>query len=411
MTRTLFASWLWAALAALAAAEAPQCPDSAECLPRVGFLILVHNAETLESGERLLEALYHRDHHFFVHFDTKLDPQLYEYDWRRLTHGRKNVHALSQFDLKWGQWSMLEPWFLATKQALAESWDIFINLSGDSFPVLTPEALRRRLQDLGEYNFVTNSASITGLTPTAHSQFDPKWHKAKAFPNPILPPFEAEPHFGTQWMVLQRSFVEFIHAELADPASFAYRLGDWFQHSTIEIDSGRGLINVRPHIPDELFFPTVLVNSRFNTTVPPPRLPGVHSTLFVRMDEHYPWTNLQQRYEPPAGSDARSWGPYFLGVYDLSAIKRSGALFVRKVSAKVDDNLFNLLPVDDHVLLPDISWPTRDSPPLKVTSRSPHVKTDQNGCVRVAESLHCPPRHPIDPALVERYDLPVRDGG
>lgn len=43
---------------------------------------------------------------------------------------------------------------------------------------------------------------------------------------------------------------------------------------------------------------------------------------------------------------AKPWGPYLLGVYDLGAIRDSGALFVRKVSAAVDENLIRLLPVE-----------------------------------------------------------------
>ena len=52
------------------------------------------------------------------------------------------------------------------------------------------------------------------------------------------------------------------------------------------------------------------------------------------MDEHYPWSNFQQRYVSPEGASSRAWGPYFLGAYDLANIKKSQALFVRKVSAR-----------------------------------------------------------------------------
>jgi hypothetical protein len=60
-------------------------------------------------------------------------------------------------------------------------------------------------------------------------------------------------------------------------------------------------------------------------------------------------------------------------VYDFGDIKESGALFVRKVSWTVDDNLVRLLPVvvnsnnssssrdfevdDEWDMLPDIRWP------------------------------------------------------
>ena len=58
----------------------------------------------------------------------------------------------------------------------------------------------------------------------------------------------------------------------------------------------RGMQRVKPHIPDEIFFPTVIAASPFNNTLPPPCLEGLYSTHYIRMDEHYPWSNFQQRY-------------------------------------------------------------------------------------------------------------------
>ena len=62
----------------------------------------------------------------------------------------------------------------------------FINLAGDSLPVLTPAATRARLGPLREYNFVTCSAGVTGLRPTAWHEFDASWHKRTAYPDPML---------------------------------------------------------------------------------------------------------------------------------------------------------------------------------------------------------------------------------
>jgi len=114
---------------------------------------------------------------------------------------------------------------------------------------------------------------------------------------------------------------------------------------------------------------------------------------WVRMDEHYPWNSLSSRYvATELEAEERPWGPYYVGTYDLADIKRSGALFIRKTSMLVDPNLFHLLPVASHAAVPNISWP-------------PHVRVKQgavksgavmaNGCVRVAESIHCPPSHAL----------------
>jgi len=338
-------------------------------------------------------------------------------------------------------------------------WDYFINLSGDSYPVLRPEPLRRRLAENGRHlNYMTSKTGITGLVPTAWSEFDPTWHKAKAFPFPLLegPAFkDTQAHYGSQWMVLTRSFVEFVLREREVPGSLTHELAEWFQHGSLEIDVGKkDKIRVKPHIPDELFFPTVLMNSpRFNgssahdgpesATVPPPRLPLMRDMHFIRMDEHYPWSSSLQRYEAPPGYEARSWGPYYVGAYDLHDVKASGALFVRKVSPQVDENVLRLLPVDAHADIPDLAWPQQLPPLTKTTtapsaapgtksaaappapapapgsglppirllaSGKPNPVVDENGCVGVAESVHCPPKHKIDPEIVRRYDLPVGVG-
>jgi hypothetical protein len=65
---------------------------------------------------------------------------------------------------------------------------------------------------------------------------------------------------------------------------------------------------------------------------------------------------------PSSGLDMppqpHTWGPYYLGVYDLADIADSGALFLRKVSSRIDPNLFLLLPVNTWSEIPRIDWPT-----------------------------------------------------
>lgn len=46
-----------------------------------------------------------------------------------------------------------------------------------------------------------NPFQVTGLRPTAWSQYDPEWHKRKAFPFPIVEGTSAEAYYGSQWMV------------------------------------------------------------------------------------------------------------------------------------------------------------------------------------------------------------------
>jgi hypothetical protein len=137
---------------------------------------------------------------------------------------------------------------------------------------------------------------------------------------------------------------------------------------------------------DETFIPTVLMYSGFaipsTTTIQSTGKDGRHErplllwangtasditdVRYERMDEHYPTSYgafpEYQRYQVPdelleTVDQPRVWGPYFLGVYDLGAIRQSGALFTRKVSAWVDANLVRLLPVGNKQEIPEIYWP------------------------------------------------------
>lgn len=185
----------------------------------------------------------------------------FSYEWRTMSYGRKaNMRKISLHNLKWGSWVMLSPWFSVARLLTQEEtrpWDYFINLSGDSFPVLKPEPLRRRLVENGAHlNYMTCSAGVTGLKPVAWSQFDETWHKRKAFPFPIVAGDgfrDLEAYYGSQWMVVTRQFVQFVLDEMALAGSFTERLAHWFKHGSLEIDTGRQKMRVKPHIPDEVW--------------------------------------------------------------------------------------------------------------------------------------------------------------
>jgi hypothetical protein len=153
---------------------------------------------------------------------------------------------------------------------------------------------------------------------------------------------------------------------------------------------------------------------------------------------------FEQRYDSPSQLSTRAWGPYYLGTYDLGMIKKSGALFIRKVSTLVDENILRILPAESHDAIPSIFWPAQlapvsptnlaqnvhpdegatitssVSPPAPVPGPSiPGISilkkgsvghVDSRGCVAVAESIHCPPQHNIDPQLAANFNLPIGIG-
>jgi hypothetical protein len=180
-------------------------------------------------------------------------------------------------------------------------------------------------------------------------------------------------YFGSQWMALTHEFVEYVIRSMDHPNGFGNVLMETFVETEVLMT-------------DETFFATILMNSpAFKDTIPKlnadgalEKYPSLKHLRYERMDENNPnpWGKYRSNdplYDiPPKFADAtdgegaaKPWGPYFLGVYDLGAIRDSGALFVRKVSRTVDENLVRMLPVErrdgeeqtEWEMLPDIRWP------------------------------------------------------
>jgi Core-2/I-Branching enzyme len=391
-------------------------------LPRIFYLVLAHDERTLFHALYIFRAIRHSRNILLIHLDAKTpllirqimiptassstanvggDSSLAR-RLRRLsrellecTCGMTSVRIESVHSVEWSKWSMNLPTLYGMQVAIsqyANQWDIFINLSGDSLPVFTPDRMAERLQELvvdNNYNFVTSRSCETGLRPTSVYEFPTWWHKRAHYTRQET---EADPvityndggaqrsvtvtsYFGSQWIIVQYSFVDWLVQGLQQGDSLVSRYRDYLQQS-------------EKLMTDETFIPSLLMvdaqhNNNFSQTVPQvseatgrlvwrndSRLPsyGVSAVRFERMDEHVPSSRgyfvTDQKYEVSSYASTqgqvpqpRPWGPYYLGVYDLASIRESGALFIRKVSLHVDDNLFRIFPVEDASDIPDIGWP------------------------------------------------------
>ncbi len=316
---------------------------------------------------------------------------------------------------------------LITNPKFIKQWDVFINVSADTMPVYTPDILSKLFDpdnDRGLYNvnFVTSHSCLTGLYPTHWKKF-PHWNKRAYYASdgPYLISYvdrislgvkdtkinedeytneeiklesktdNVDIYFGSQWMMLSPTFVEYIATSLSRHDSFPSRLKEEF-------------IRRKVKMTDETFIPTVLMHhSSFRHTLPhvvehghdkdndedstsshnrgddgrtTPSIAGgvvqytnIRSIRYERMDEDKPNVlgNVisNQRYDVPkslrnAGKVdiPKVWGPYYLGVYDLGDIMDSGALFIRKVNKDVDPNMVQIFPVSDRDEVPSIYWPS-----------------------------------------------------
>lgn len=351
-------------------------------MARIAYLVTVHNERTLEDAALLFQGIRSPNNLIFVHVDAKLDMQAY-YDsslHEEITAcpcGSK-VFVDSVHSAKWSTWSMNDPTFWGMEQALSHrgAWDVFINLSGDSLPVYDHDVIGRLFgSKLKGINFVTSSSCSTGLLPTNVYHFPEWWHKRGHYTNHpegdveldyvneqgVQESITMEIYFGSQWVALQPDFCAYLVSSLKRKDSLPSRFRDYL------IDAGRLMT-------DETFMPTLLMHvTPFNET----SLPLVNSNngalvsrsdmtalRYERMDENVPTAfgrvHKNQRYDVSESSIADSpkpWGPYFLGIYDLRAIRDSGALFIRKVSQFVEPNLYQVLPARRKEDIPDLFWP------------------------------------------------------
>mmetsp|Transcript_49555 Transcript_49555/g.105305 ORF Transcript_49555/g.105305 Transcript_49555/m.105305 type:complete len:492 (+) Transcript_49555:128-1603(+) len=417
--------------------------DAEEVRPpsaRMAYLISVHNRRTIADGAYLLRALMETSHPddtavILIHVDKRVDIASRDFDAEdpeqenqflyhdsslkkyvdaclaatactrdERTSTKSNATILevhSRFSPAWSKWSMNDPTLWAmdylvhhtklTRQQGARSWDVFVNLSGDTLPVVTAERISQFFEPengpLGNTNFVTSASCVTGMVPTSIFDFPEQTMKRGHYFQHNIPKTlsyvdpatgewkedaETPIYFGSQWMALTHQFVEYVIRSMGHPNG----LGNVLKET---------LIKTKVLMTDETFFATILMNSpTFKGTLPElnddgalESFPTMYSLRYERMDENAPnawgdYTSSYPLYDVPTNfkkvtggeGPAKPWGPYFLGTYDLGSIKDSGALFVRKVSRAVDGNLVRMLPVRsvregslEWDELPDIRWP------------------------------------------------------
>jgi hypothetical protein len=400
------------------------CPkDRANDTPsaRIAYLVSVHNKRTIADAAYLVKALIETSYKgdvaaIIVHVDKRVgikadgEESLYVnsplkryLDACLASECTSNnndssegivLEVHSHFAPEWSKWSMNDPTLWGMDYLLHHSkfnnpqskWEVFINLSGDTLPVIASHRISELFAGeapLGGTNFVTSSSCVTGLHPTSIFHFPKHWMKRAHYFQHDIPKTltyqedgqwrkdsEVTIYFGSQWMALQHEFVEYIIRSMEHPNGLGNVLMDT-------------LIETEVLMTDETFFATLLMNSSFNATLPKlnddkalEAMPSMRHLRYERMDENNPnpwgkYTSNDPLYDiPPKFGNAtngegaaKPWGPYFLGVYDLGSIKESGALFVRKVSRTVDENLVRMLPIErtgemsEWDMLPDFRWP------------------------------------------------------
>uniref|UniRef100_U3CPI3 Xylosyltransferase 2 n=1 Tax=Callithrix jacchus TaxID=9483 RepID=U3CPI3_CALJA len=213
---------------------------------RIAYMLVVHG-RAIRQLKRLLKAVYHEQHFFYIHVDKRsnyLHREVAElaqrYDNVRVTPWRMVTI--------WGGASLLRMYLRSMRDLLEVpgwAWDFFINLSATDYPTRTNEELVAFLSKNRDKNFLKshgrdNSRFIKkqGLDRLFHECDSHMWRLGeRQIPAGIVV------DGGSDWFVLTRSFVEYV---VYTDDSLVAQLRQFYTYTLL---------------PAESFFHTVLENS------------------------------------------------------------------------------------------------------------------------------------------------------
>lgn len=224
---------------------------------RLAYLITAHrNAPQLS---RLLKAIYDPRDLFIVHVDAR-SPEVRATALRFARETGPNVHVVPGRKIIWAGISQTQNQLRLMRHALqwsagigadAAPWDYFINLSGQDYPLRTPNEIRNELASHGaDKNYIevldydTASAPMIPRTKFYHFEVFGKVRRLKI---ERKPPTDLHLYWGSGWFTVTRAF-----CALA-------------AHSAKSRQIARYVRFVRSS--DEMFFQTLLMNSDLRDTL------------------------------------------------------------------------------------------------------------------------------------------------
>ncbi|XP_077415058.1 xylosyltransferase 2 [Vanacampus margaritifer] len=213
---------------------------------RVVFVLMVHG-RSVRQLKRLIKAIYHSDHYYYIHVDKRSGYMHREV--LQIAQQYPNIRATPwRMVTIWGGASLLKAYLRSMQDLLSMldwKWDFFINLSGTDFPTRTNDELVAFLSQHRYKNFLKshgreNARFIKkqGLDRLFHECDNHMWRLGeRSIPDGL------EVSGGSDWFALTRRFVEYVI------------------NSQDELVSGLKQFYSYTLLPAESFFHTVLGNS------------------------------------------------------------------------------------------------------------------------------------------------------
>lgn len=217
---------------------------------RIAYLVLAHkNAEQVKRLVSLLNG------DVYVHIDSKCDLKKFYISDPKINYINQRIN------IKWGGFTMVNATLKLIKTARKNwNYDFYVLLSGDDYPISSLNQLKSFLINNRKYSFIE------------YDKFEDKWQDLKGryenykiFENTnivikvlqkIINTFinkrsmfrNMQAYKGSQWWCLNAESIEYILEYINDNVSII----KYFKHT---------------HIPDEMFFQTILLNSHLTDSI------------------------------------------------------------------------------------------------------------------------------------------------
>lgn len=256
--------------------------------------------------KRLFKSIYHEKNHYVIHIDKRADRKIFDEIYLFL-RDYGNASILESKEAIWGGYSLVDAQLRGIEKLVTSgaTWDYFINLSGQDFPLKNQDFIMGYLSafDCCEFIKVVNQQLVRPET----------MHRIKDYVEEVDGELVVSsksnrvflegvtPYIGNQWMILSKHFCEFI---TYSPELSIFKE---FYRNTL--------------IADESFFQTVLMNTTF--------------TPKIIYDD-------KREIDWIESSDIKLRPRDFL-TNDSDMLMNSNNLFARKFDENIDSGILNIL--------------------------------------------------------------------
>lgn len=216
----------------------------------IAYFMLIHRYPN--QFKRLFKSIYHEKNYYIIHIDKRAGRKIFD-EIDLFLGDYENASILESKEAIWGGYSLVDAQLRGIEKLVTSggSWDYFINLSGQDFPLKSQEFIMGYLSafDCCEFIKVVNQNLIRPETMHRIKDYVEEIDGELVISTTSNRDFltGVTPYIGNQWIILSKNFCEFItySPELAVFKEF-YR-------NTL--------------IADESFFQTVLMNTTFKSRI------------------------------------------------------------------------------------------------------------------------------------------------